>query len=651
MKIVVEQQAGIAQVIKVADRGPAGSAQIAMDLASSLTGKGAELVAYKAPYTGAVPRTQASKNNDFVSVADFGAVGDGVTDDTAAIQACILASLGISSVGDTPTNCLFEVALSGVHKITTLYLPHLTRIRGGIVPTSNVFNMRGFVSTSNAPMLVLGSSLGVSNPWLDIRIRDLTITGSLPYNNPTNAASTQQSQHGIQGSFTGASSLLYSFAMSNVNIVNVGGSGIDIQCPTLGANLLNINFDACEITNTGLYGLHTKVDVINQVNIRNCGFRFCYLGGIYHEIVSGNTSPLEAYKLDSVRIESNGQNIGAGTNMTTGSFGFKSTMYSSLIQMDNCYVEGNGCAAGDTTGAGIDVTYAYSLQISNSLLITSNNLIIMRNGGFANIYNNFISSYTNVNAWFLFTGANVSTAPSTFNLGRNLYASNPTTAAFTSTCSGTTMTVVSLTSGSIVVGQAIKGAGYAPNTYVVSGSGSTWTLSTSNTIANAQNTTASNLIVSKSSSTTIAAGFIDGQSYSEVPERAKSRLLTDGTKYQDTQAVGYDGVRYIGTIGSGVTVPLCSLNALGLLVVLCTTTNEMALFMICATSKMVSDSGTLFTNTIGTASTINVGYAPSNGVFSIQNNTAGSLNFVVRFISLGLSIGTLLNQTYEAQFQ
>lgn len=58
-------------------------------LTSNIGSTSADLVTYTPTGTGAVARSAASKFGDFVSLKDFGAVGDNVADDTAALVAAI----------------------------------------------------------------------------------------------------------------------------------------------------------------------------------------------------------------------------------------------------------------------------------------------------------------------------------------------------------------------------------------------------------------------------------------------------------------------------------------------------------------------------------------------------------------------------------
>lgn len=81
---------------------------------------GDALVAVKQPFTGSVARTQHDKNAEIVNVRDFGAVGDGVTDDSAAFRAAINYLISVDVGGGDYQNKIFGRKMyipSGMYEI------------------------------------------------------------------------------------------------------------------------------------------------------------------------------------------------------------------------------------------------------------------------------------------------------------------------------------------------------------------------------------------------------------------------------------------------------------------------------------------------------------------------------------------------------
>lgn len=97
-------------------RGVKGVATDA-DIAAFAASSGSSLVGFLQGGPGAVLRTAQAKMRERVSVTDFGAVGDGVTDDTAAFQACadycVTANKAMYVPGSASAYCMTEVAVTG----------------------------------------------------------------------------------------------------------------------------------------------------------------------------------------------------------------------------------------------------------------------------------------------------------------------------------------------------------------------------------------------------------------------------------------------------------------------------------------------------------------------------------------------------------
>ena len=76
----------------------------------------------------------------------------------------------------------------------------------------------------------------------------------------------------------------------------------------------------------------------------------------------------------------------------------------------------------------------------------------------------------------------------------------------TSSISGTTLTVGSVTSGTVAIGQTVNGPGVVPNTVITAGSGSTWTVNTSQTVASGTLTLGTGALVSTSATNYMTVG-------------------------------------------------------------------------------------------------------------------------------------------------
>jgi len=272
------------------------SVQGMQDLISNTdVAKGAALVGYRHNLTGAVGRTLSTKLLELLSVDDFGAVGDGETDDADAIQAALNAAVGKRLLFTNGKTYVVEKA------ITIMGSTHLMGNGAILYLTDHDLSWIEIVQSVAIDYLVIEDFIitGIPETRYDLpaignysgTTVEHAIFRNITFKNHSFGLNINQQSAGYF-LYVSVENCLFDTMYDESEGV-VSGQGLGLACSlgfdTAGRPDSHVHVSNCIFKNTGRHALY--VDSGNDVIVENCVF-------LNHRV--GNT--LQTYNLAALQL-------------------------------------------------------------------------------------------------------------------------------------------------------------------------------------------------------------------------------------------------------------------------------------------------------------------------------------------------------------
>jgi hypothetical protein len=346
----------------------------------------ASLVTYTAPYTGAVATTVQAKLGQIVSVKDFGAVGNGTTDDTAAIQAAVNA-LSASGKGGT------VLLPAGTYKITSnisITWPNSTdqnapariTVKGEGADLSYIYDYRSNTAAATGGAITMDFSSGYDNKFLTMYFGEFSLIKKI------NATTYTAGTYSI-GTGTGLymNTVPGIGALNDIRIIGYNTGVYMVDC--LGITINNFNVQLADI---GFLAGIVSVTEPTALTFNNCTVAGVKTLG--YLISGGGPVAINGGVIETVGVMS-----GASQPVSGGVFYSSTAFLPTQLAVNGVFFENNGGNADVYINVASGVTAKASSSVQNcmfarnsSTLYTTNNIFVSNNSSTGTLIVNTIGN-------------------------------------------------------------------------------------------------------------------------------------------------------------------------------------------------------------------------------------------------------------------